>query len=304
MTEANDVFQHDALVLRTSKSDHTSHGGFKWPKDVGALVTCPDWKPTEECGNGLHGLLAGLGDWGLIPQDDGRVWQVVGVIRAECVPLGDDKVKFPRCRLIYAGGMGGAMSLVAPQMRQAIAEQASGRGVKRSRADSKPVSTTGNYSAAATTGYYSAAATTGYRSAAATTGDGSAAATTGDGSAAATTGNYSAAATTGNYSAAATTGYYSAAATTGYRSAAATTGRSSVAAALGPNSRAKASEGGAVVVACYGELKRDEESGRYFHPLLAIRAAMVGQDGVKPNVWYTLSPEGQFVAVDEAAAEL
>ncbi|MDR0212862.1 MAG: hypothetical protein LBJ15_02520 [Comamonas sp.] len=142
---------------------------------------------------------------------------------------------------------------------------------------------------AATTGYRSAAATTGYRSAAATTGYRSAAATTGYRSAAATTGDSSAAATTGNYSAAATTGYRSAAATTGYRSAAATTGDSSIAAALGIQSKAKASSGGAIVLAYF-----DGD-----HKLKHVRAAMVGQDGIKPDTWYSLDESGSFVESEE-----
>ena len=124
------------------------------------------------------------------------------------------------------------------------------------------------------------AATTGYRSAAATTGDYSAAATTGDYSAAATTGNSSAAATTGNSSAAATTGDYSAAATTGY---------SSIAAALGINSRAKASNGGAIVLAYF------DDDFRLRH----IRAGMVGQNGVKPDTWYSLDASGNFIESEE-----
>ncbi|WP_445081510.1 DUF7666 domain-containing protein [Martelella alba] len=43
------------LVLRTCNSDMTSRNDFVWPES--GLVECPDWEPTEECGNGLHGLL-------------------------------------------------------------------------------------------------------------------------------------------------------------------------------------------------------------------------------------------------------
>ncbi|WP_343627426.1 hypothetical protein [Comamonas aquatica] len=159
--------------------------------------------------------------------------------------------------------------------------------------DCSAAATTGDYSAAATTGNYSAAATTGDCSAAATTGDysaaatmgyRSAAATTGDCSAAATTGDYSAAATTGYRSAAATTGDYSAAATTGDYSAAATTGDYSIAAALGIRSKAKASSGGAIVLAYF-----DAD-----YKLKHVRAAMVGQDGIKPGVWYSLDESGNF----------
>ena len=52
------------LVLRTCDSKRQSRGGFQWPKS--GLVNAPDWKPTKECGSGLHGLLWGLGDGTLL----------------------------------------------------------------------------------------------------------------------------------------------------------------------------------------------------------------------------------------------
>ncbi|HIE0946479.1 TPA: DUF7666 domain-containing protein [Pseudomonas aeruginosa] len=159
-------------------------------------------------------------------------------------------------------------------------------------------SNTGNYSAASNTGYRSAASNTGYRSAASNTGDYSAASNTGDYSAASNTGNYSAASNTGDYSAASNTGYRSAASNTGYRSAASNTGyqsaaevsgKESVAASLGTEGRARASAGSAIVL-CH----RDDE-GRLIH----IRASKVGENGVKPDTWYQLSAEGEFVEFDE-----
>ncbi|HGM6262387.1 TPA: DUF7666 domain-containing protein [Pseudomonas aeruginosa] len=130
------------------------------------------------------------------------------------------------------------------------------------------------------------------------TGDYSAASNTGDYSAASNTGNYSAASNTGDYSAASNTGYRSAASNTGYRSAASNTGyqsaaevsgKESVAASLGTEGRARASAGSAIVL-CH----RDDE-GRLIH----IRASKVGENGVKPDTWYQLSAEGEFVEFDE-----
>ncbi|RTB52562.1 hypothetical protein [Pseudomonas aeruginosa] len=123
-------------------------------------------------------------------------------------------------------------------------------------------SNTGDYSAASNTGNYSAASNTGYRSAASNT---------------------------GNYSAASNTGYRSAASNTGYQSAAEVSGKESVAASLGTEGRARASAGSAIVL-CH----RDDE-GRLIH----IRASKVGENGVKPDTWYQLSAEGEFVEFDE-----
>ncbi|RUH04880.1 hypothetical protein IPC554_21010 [Pseudomonas aeruginosa] len=150
-------------------------------------------------------------------------------------------------------------------------------------------SNTGDYSAASNTGNRSAASNTGNRSAASNTGDYSAASNTGNRSAASNTGDYSAASNTGDCSAASNTGYRSAASNTGYRSAAEVSGKESVAASLGIEGRARASAGSAIVL-CH----RDDE-GRLIH----IRASKVGENGVKPDTWYQLSAEGEFVEFDE-----
>ncbi|MFP6378327.1 hypothetical protein [Pseudomonas aeruginosa] len=146
-------------------------------------------------------------------------------------------------------------------------------------------SNTGNRSAASNTGNRSAASNTGYQSAASNTGNRSAASNTGNYSAASNTGDYSAASNTGNRSAASNTGYQSAASNTGNRSAAEVSGKESVAASLGIEGRARASAGSAIVL-CH----RDDE-GRLIH----IRASKVGENGVKPDTWYQLSTEGEFV---------
>jgi len=149
--------------------------------------------------------------------------------------------------------------------------------------------TTGNLANAATTGGGANAATTGYRANAATTGEGANAATTGEVANAATTGGGANAATTGYRANAATTGEGANAATTGNLANAATTGEHAVAAALGIEGKAKAGIGGAIVI-CY----RNDE-GHLIH----IRASKVGDNGIKPNVWYSLDANGEFVEVAE-----
>ncbi|EIK9208153.1 hypothetical protein LKV61_003180 [Salmonella enterica] len=153
---------------------------------------------------------------------------------------------------------------------------------------------TGYQSAATNTGYQSAATNTGYQSAATNTGNRSAATNTGYQSAATNTGNRSAATNTGNRSAATNTGYqsaatntgdWSAATNTGYQSAAEVSGSQSVAASLGIEGKARASEGGAIVL-CY----RDEDG-----ELIHIRASKVGENGIMPNTWYQLDKDGEFV---------
>ena len=101
----------------------------------------------------------------------------------------------------------------------------------------------------------------------------------------ATTGNLANAATTGNLANAATTGDWANAATTGDLANAATTGEHAVAAAIGTEGKAKASVGGAIVL-CYRN-----DNGHLIH----IRASKVGENGIKPDVWYSLDEVGEFI---------
>ncbi|EIP1197850.1 hypothetical protein LRL37_003607 [Salmonella enterica subsp. enterica serovar Kentucky] len=90
---------------------------------------------------------------------------------------------------------------------------------------------------------------------------------------------------TGYRSAATNTGYRSAATNTGDLSAAEVSGSQSVAASLGIEGKARASEGGAIVL-CY----RDEDG-----ELIHIRASKVGENGIMPDIWYQLNEDGEFV---------
>ena len=140
---------------------------------------------------------------------------------------------------------------------------------------------------AATTGFHAPAATTGDYAPAATTGRNAPAATTGRNAPAATTGFHAPAATTGRNAPAATTGRNAPAATTGFHAPAATTGRNAPAMAAGWNGRASAAAGSGIALCEY------DDDGN----LVAMRAAMVGTEGIEPGVFYTLKG-GQFVEAD------
>ncbi len=131
----------------------------------------------------------------------------------------------------------------------------------------------------------SPASSTGYRGAASSTGDYGAASSTG---------YQGAASSTGDYGAASSTGYQGAASSTGNRGAASSTGKHSVALAAGIQGKAMASTGSAIVL-CY----RDEESeGDDYGRILHIKAGIAGQDGIKPDAWYQLNADGEFVEVE------
>jgi hypothetical protein len=98
-----------ALMLRSCNPDMTAHGGFVWPKD--GYVEAPDWRPSAECGNGLHGLLWGEGDILLTHMDRPAQWLVVEVDADEVVDLGG-KVKVPRGNVIFCGERHAAATLI------------------------------------------------------------------------------------------------------------------------------------------------------------------------------------------------
>jgi hypothetical protein len=88
------------LFLRTTDKDGKAYGGFQWPLEVGATVTAPDWKPTKECGNGLHGILDGLGDSSHLNFSDDAIWWIVEA--ADAIDL-NGKHKFSSCRVVAFG---------------------------------------------------------------------------------------------------------------------------------------------------------------------------------------------------------
>ena len=103
------------------------------------------------------------------------------------------------------------------------------------------------------------------------------------------TGDHGAASATGTQGAASATGDHGAASATGYKGAASATGKASVAAATGLNGSAKGASGCAIV------LVRRDVDGTIIH----IRASKVGENGVKPGVWYSLDENGEFMECAE-----
>lgn len=92
------------LVLRTVDADWRSRGGFRWYKAVETVA--PDWDPYpgRECGGGLHGLLWGCGDAGLLSSDPDAVWLVVAVDVVDVAnPDQAHKVRFRAGRVRHHG---------------------------------------------------------------------------------------------------------------------------------------------------------------------------------------------------------
>jgi hypothetical protein len=98
------------LILRTSDKNRQAWGGFQWPES--GHVEAPDWNPTAQCGNGLHGLALGRGDPGYLFWGVASTWQVVEVDEEVIVDI-EGKVKFPYGEVVYSGEMEGALALIA-----------------------------------------------------------------------------------------------------------------------------------------------------------------------------------------------
>ena len=94
---------------------------------------------------------------------------------------------------------------------------------------------------------------------------------------------------TGNWSVATNTGNWSAATNTGDQSAAEVSGEHSIAASFGEKSKARSGVNGAIVC-----VYRNDDG-----ELIHIRASKVGENGIKPDTWYTLNKDGEFVEVND-----
>jgi hypothetical protein len=99
--------------LRTTDKDGKAYGGFQWPMEIGAIVTAPDWLPTNDCGNGLHGLLNGLGNPCHLSFETNKVWWIVAA--ANAIDL-SGKHKFETCRVISFG----SRKLITSQMNALV----------------------------------------------------------------------------------------------------------------------------------------------------------------------------------------
>ena len=113
MQELN-LRENEILALRNVRSDMTSYNGFVWPSE--GLVEAPDWKDTDECGHGLHGLPWGVGGNYSYAENDAR-WLVVRV----CTDKGGyqhgtgdmrDKCKFKAGEVMYCGSRKDAVHII------------------------------------------------------------------------------------------------------------------------------------------------------------------------------------------------
>jgi hypothetical protein len=108
-----------ALILRKCKKDGSSRNGFVYGQ-AGDTVTAPNWDPKPECGNGLHGLKQGNGDWDLLHGVD---WLVIEANDEDTVDIDNEKCKFRTGKILYRGDVEGLhqyASVMATNSRSAF----------------------------------------------------------------------------------------------------------------------------------------------------------------------------------------
>jgi len=294
-----------AYMLRTCAADGTSYGGFRWPKE--GAVSCPDWDPKPECGNGLHGMLWGGGNLSLLSNADDAIWQIVEI--EEWVEI-DQKVKVPRGVVVYTGDMAGATVGIAMRwldhLKKTNAFEVGNYSQLAASGDYSKLAASGYYSQLAASGDSSQLAASGNSSQLAASGDYSQLAASGDYSKLAASGDYSKLAASGDSSKLAASGYYSQLAASGNSSQLAASGNSSqlaasgdysIAMCAGPNSTAAAGTNGTIALTWW-----DAEAKRF-----RVVVGYVGEDGIEAGVFYRvengkLAPTGERVAKKEGVA--
>ncbi|EIU3463812.1 hypothetical protein L4P80_001037 [Pseudomonas aeruginosa] len=281
MASKKKASQETALVLRTCSADLTSHGGFRWPDKIGAVVEAPDWKKDNKCGHGLHGWLFGQGDHDCSSTvgDTDAKWLVVEVDLSDLIALGG-KVKFPRCTIRHIGDRASATKFLIANEPRAAGVEVIGATLQ---AGDKDLCQVGAYGTA-TAGNWGTA-----------TAGGEGTATAGNWGTA-TAGNWGTAtaggegtATAGNWGTA--TAGYKGTATAGYKGTATAGGEGT--ATAGNWGTATAGDEGTATAGEKGEIRIrywDEKADRYRTVI-----GYIGEDGLEPDVPYKLNADRKFV---------
>jgi len=97
------------LCLKSLPANLKAYGQFQWP-EIGH-VKAPDWRPIQDCGNGLHAFLWGAGDSDLACSDSDAKWLVLLVKEEGMIDL-SGKVKFEECEVVYCGARETAIAII------------------------------------------------------------------------------------------------------------------------------------------------------------------------------------------------
>ena len=108
-----------SMVLRVCRADMSSFNGFIWP--TAGHVVAPDWKATQECGNGLHGWFEGQGYAGCSDyHSKADAKYLVLEVETDSIVHLEGKCKFPEADVVFVGNRSEAMTYIwksYPQLR-------------------------------------------------------------------------------------------------------------------------------------------------------------------------------------------
>jgi len=249
------IFIGDEQVITTYKGFDTDMKCRGFQYEIGGTVEHKG--KVEACGGGFHACEYPLDVFGYYPPNTSRfaIVQQSGDLSREAG--GDTKLASRKLTVKAEIGI--------PGIIKAAIEYTFKRALPID--EKSPAYSDGTRGAASATGTLGAASATGTRGAASATGASGAASATGDSGAASATGDSGAASATGTLG------------------AASATGTKSVAMASGRFGKAKAELGCAIFLTY-----RDDDWN-----IVHARSAIVGKDGIKANVWYSLNSDGELM---------
>jgi len=314
-------------LLRTTGPNGESYGGFVWPLKKGAIVKAPDWSPRKFCGNGLHGLVMGVGAGGLLNWSEDAKWFVLKVRTKDVVVLDNEKAKVPRAEVAYVGTRDGAVALLLklggdPELMVGGLVTASGyAGQATASGDQGQATASGDAGQATASGYAGQATASGYAGQATASGDRGQASASGYQGQASASGDQGQASASGYQGQASASGDQGQASASGYQGQASASGDQGQASASGDQGQASASgyRGQASASGDRGQASASGKNGvalarrRVMAGTLGLilglwwdgqrdRAVVgyVGENGIKADTWYEVSASGAFVEVVEA----
>jgi hypothetical protein len=330
-------FPDPVTILRTCDPDLKSFGGFQWPES--GYIEAPDFQPTVQCGNGLHGLLDGRGDWELMDWSLEAKALIVETDRSQLIEL-SGKVKFQSAIVKKVTSLGIALCEVfcnALNIRKEVDEiMSSAQPTKNSKTnsdsyaqvansgDSARVANSGTYARVANSGTYAQVANSGDSARVANSGTYAQVANSGDSARVANSGDSARVANSGTSARVANSGDSARVANSGDSARVANSGDSAQVANSGDSARV-ANSGTYARVANSGTYARLESTGKNSVIVSSgkdatasgvegcaialtwwtkagrprIAVAYVGKDGIKPNTFYKVNASGKFVEVRE-----
>ena len=91
---------YPTLMMKVVDCNGKAYNDFQWDLTPGAIIIAPDWKDTDNCGNGLHGWIDGRGDSaaaGGKETDPSSKWIICGIPKESRIIDLKGKIKTNKC---------------------------------------------------------------------------------------------------------------------------------------------------------------------------------------------------------------